>query len=518
MVGGNKTIFIFMKEYLKPYLLPKEYAGKNYICQRCNSEMIVGKDGPSGNRRTFGICKKCKTELGRIEKYGSLENFQKIYHKNLSEACKEKWKNEEYRNNISEKVKESWENEEHRESVSKSVKANWETMDSQEKQKRCQNISKGVSKSVCKTKAKIENFRQSLQEDGKEYLSVMEAASFLGISWDRLKLAKGLWPTPIKIGNYKFFEKGQIQKIYDYLKSLKGRSKEEKEVIEFVKSFYKGRIIENDRKILNGKELDIYLQDEKLAFEFDGLYWHSDRVHLKKGEIPDETQKKAAMNLQLNKTLLCEKQGIRLIHIFEDDWVFQKDKIKNLIKNSLGFAKSIYARKCIVREIDNETYKNFLLNYHLQNYSMADLRLGLFYENELVECIGIRTKGNHVKEPELVRLCTKAGFRVVGGFSKLLAHSGMNCMTSYIDRSVFDGKGYYAVGFTKVRENKPSYFYVKTYFREPRYHYMRKCIEKKFNEGVLEYWNPKETEELNMYKNGFSRVWDCGTIVVRWQK
>ena len=93
-----------MKEYLKPYLLPKEYAGKNYICQRCGSEMIVGKDGPSGNRRTFGICKKCKTELGRIEKYGSLENFQKIYHKNLSEACKEKWKNEEYRNNISEKV------------------------------------------------------------------------------------------------------------------------------------------------------------------------------------------------------------------------------------------------------------------------------------------------------------------------------------------------------------------------------------------------------------------------------
>ena len=94
----------------------------------------------------------------------------------------------------------------------------------------------------------------------------------------------------------------------------------------------------------------------------------------------------------------------------------------------------------------------------------------------------------------------------------------MNCMTSYIDRSTFDGKGYYAVGFTKLRENKPSYFYVKTYFREPRYHYMRKNIEKKFNEGILEYWNPKETEELNMYKNGYSRVWDCGTIVVKWQK
>ena len=506
-----------MKEYLKPYLLPKEYAGKNYICQRCGSEMIVGKDGPSGNRRTFGICKKCKTELGRIEKYGSLENFQKIYHKNLSEACKEKWKNEEYRNNISEKVKESWENEEHRESVSKSVKASWENLSEKEREKRSLNIKEGGKESVLKRKKDVETLKEELCKN-QPFYTLFEAMDHFNCCDSFIEnTSKKLGIEPLRELGCTFYSEEQMQKIMAE-KSFKGFSEEEKELLDFVKSIYKGEIIENDRKILEGKELDIYLPDEKLAFEFDGLYWHSDICNLKKGEIPSEEKKKIARERHLQKTLLCEKQGIRLIHIFEDDWIFQKDKIKNLIKNSLGFAKSIYARKCIVKEIDNETYKNFLLNYHLQNYSMADLRLGLFHENELVECIGVRTKGNHVKEPELVRLCTKAGLRVVGGFSKLLAHSGMNCMTSYIDRSTFDGKGYYAVGFTKVRENKPTYFYVKTYFREPRYHYMRKNIEKKFNEGILEYWNPKETEELNMYKNGFSRVWDCGTIVVRWQK
>lgn len=505
------------KEYLKPYLLPKEYAGKNYICQRCGSEMIVGNDGPSGNRRTFGICKKCKTELGRIEKYGSLENFQKIYHKNLSEACKEKWKNEEYRNYISEKVKESWENEEHRESVSKRVKASWENLSEEEREKRSLNIKEGGKESVLKRKKDVETLKKELCET-QPFYTLFEAMDHFNCCDSFIEnTSKKLGIKPLRELGCTFYSEEQMQKIMAE-KSFKGFSEEEKEVIEFVKSFYKGRVIENDRKVLEGKELDIYLPDEKLAFEFDGLYWHSDICNLKKGEIPSEEKKKIARERHLHKTLLCEEKEIRLIHIFEDDWTFQKDKIKNLIKNSLGFAKSIYARKCIVKEIDNETYKNFLLNYHLQNYSMADLRLGLFYENELVECIGIRTKGNHVKEPELVRLCTKAGLRIVGGFSKLLAHSGMNCMTSYIDRSTFDGKGYYAVGFTKVRENKPTYFYVKTYFREPRYHYMRKNIEKKFNEGILEYWNPKETEELNMYKNGFSRVWDCGTIVVRWQK
>jgi hypothetical protein len=60
-------------------------------------------------------------------------------------------------------------------------------------------------------------------------------------------------------------------------------------VVDFIKSIYNGKIITNNRKILKGKELDIYLPDEKLAIEFDGIYWHS---------LKDE-------NYHLNKTKLC---------------------------------------------------------------------------------------------------------------------------------------------------------------------------------------------------------------------
>ena len=61
-------------------------------------------------------------------------------------------------------------------------------------------------------------------------------------------------------------------------------------------------IIRNDRTVLDGNELDIYIPNKNIAFEFDGLYWHS--------EI-----KKTDKKYHLNKTDMCLSKGIQLIHI-----------------------------------------------------------------------------------------------------------------------------------------------------------------------------------------------------------
>ena len=94
-------------------------------------------------------------------------------------------------------------------------------------------------------------------------------------------------------------------------------SKKEKEVAEFVKSIYSGEILENDRKILEGKELDIYLPQLNLGIEFDGDYWHS---------------KEGAQERDERKNQLCEEKGIHLIRIKEEDWDTDKEKVKEEIK------------------------------------------------------------------------------------------------------------------------------------------------------------------------------------------
>jgi len=83
----------------------------------------------------------------------------------------------------------------------------------------------------------------------------------------------------------------------------------EKILYDWLKT-YNLNLKSNDRTILDGLELDIYLPEYKLGIEFNGLYWHSELFKNK--------------DYHLNKTLECKKRNIELLHIFEDDWMFKQ--------------------------------------------------------------------------------------------------------------------------------------------------------------------------------------------------
>ena len=69
-----------------------------------------------------------------------------------------------------------------------------------------------------------------------------------------------------------------------------GFSKVEREVSDFINDFTN---VELNTKI-NNLEFDILCKNEKLAFEFNGLFWHSDKFKNK--------------NYHLNKTIIAEKK------------------------------------------------------------------------------------------------------------------------------------------------------------------------------------------------------------------
>ena len=296
-------------------------------------------------------------------------------------------------------------------------------------------------------------------------------------------------------------------------------SRSEKELAAFVRTIYTGEIIENTKKVIPPKELDIWLPEKHIAIEYNGLAWHSDRPRDGKLLIPTGEGKSLAKWRHIEKTLLCEGQGIRLIHIFEDDWLHRRPIVESLIANALGKSRALPARKCSIAPLSSTEYSAFLVKNHLLGSSPADIRLGLFYKGTLVQAIGIKSGGNHSRAPELVRMAPVLGTRIQGGFSKLLAYVDSNYpeirqLVSYIDRSVFTGEGYFSCGFSVVGENAPAYFYVRHQERYPRYLFMRKKIAAMHAAGKLSYWNPDETEEMNMYKNHYFRIWNCGTIKV----
>lgn len=124
---------------------------------------------------------------------------------------------------------------------------------------------------------------------------------------------------------------------------MPSHSLKEKEMYTYIKSVYDGKIIEGDREQLNGKEIDVYLPDLKLGFEFDGSYWHGDvRFNKPDDIICFNTPAKDIWESDKNKDKLCESLGIKLIRIKEYDWDTDIINTKHLISEVIKDVKRKY--------------------------------------------------------------------------------------------------------------------------------------------------------------------------------
>lgn len=304
---------------------------------------------------------------------------------------------------------------------------------------------------------------------------------------------------------YKCKENGEIfshrtRCPYCYPK-LSGTSHPEQEIYQFVKSILpeETKVLNSIRTVIPPKELDIYIPFKDLAIEFNGLYWHSDNI------IPDH-------NYHLNKTIECEKQGIQLIHIFEDEWVHKQDIVKSIIKSKLGiFDRSIYARECEVKEVKHKECRDFLNSNHIQGSCNSSINLGLYYNGELVSIMTFgKSRYNKQYKYEMYRFCNLLSTKVIGGASKLLSYfikqNDTHSIITYCDRRFSNGHLYDILGMKKLYETQPNYFYViDESVRESRLKYQKHKLKK-----LLENYDPKLNEYENMTNNGYFRIYDCG--------
>lgn len=257
--------------------------------------------------------------------------------------------------------------------------------------------------------------------------------------------------------------------------------------------------IKNARNIISPYELDIFIPNKNVAIEFDGLYWHSD-------ECVDK-------DYHVNKTNLCFDKGIRLIHVFEDEWLYKKQIVKSRINAILGLTPyKIQARKCAVKEIDAKSANRFIEKYHIQGSCQSSIRLGLFYKNRLCAVMTFsKSRFNKKYDWELLRYCTLSNFNVTGGGGKLLSYFRKNytgSIISYADKRWSDGNLYRQLGFNELKDSAPAYWYVKNKNR-----YNRVLFQKHKLNCLLERFDENITECENMKLNGYRKIWDCGNKV-----
>jgi very-short-patch-repair endonuclease/predicted nucleic acid-binding Zn ribbon protein len=269
--------------------------------------------------------------------------------------------------------------------------------------------------------------------------------------------------------------------------------------------------IDSSRKILNGKEIDIFLPDYNVGIEVNGNYYHS--------EIGGGKSK----NYHIDKTEISDSLGIKLIQFYEDEILLKTDIVLSKIANIVKLNETIFARKCKIREVSKKESTQFLIENHLQGDCIDKIRYGLFFKGELVSIMtfgkkrkSLGNKQGGVLDFELIRFCNKKYKNVVGGFSKMLkffiANNNPNKIETFADCRWsglnYENVVYHKNGFTYVKKTPPNYWYIKTDKYLNRYHRFT------FRKDVLvkEGFDKNKTEWEIMRLKGYDRIWDCGSL------
>jgi len=154
-------------------------------------------------------------------------------------------------------------------------------------------------------------------------------------------------------------------------------SKAEQELYDFIVSL--GVVAHQSQRGLLSKrqEVDIYIPSQKLAIEYNGVYWHS-----------EATGKDSHYHYDKYKSALSK--GIELIQIWEDDWNARKQTIKRELArklNRMDEYQTLYSDSIVqpagsvsAHDIPSTRAQSFMLHHNIAGFVEAQQYLGLLDE------------------------------------------------------------------------------------------------------------------------------------------
>jgi hypothetical protein len=285
------------------------------------------------------------------------------------------------------------------------------------------------------------------------------------------------------------------------------RSRKQYEIYDWLSGVAQCRF--NDRQIIKPMEIDIVYGN--IGIEYDSLMYHSYGY----SSVSWLNNTKEEKNKHKSKTILCESAGVQLLHVFSNEWKHKQEIWKSVILNKLGVLPKIYARKCQIKDVSPSDAKKFLRENHLQGGVSQSIRLGLYYNDELVSLMTFgKSRYNKSVQYELIRFCSKLNYSVVGGASKLLRHFertyNPQSIISYANRRWSTGGLYHKLGFELTGSTPANYFYFKKEYDELQ---SRVKFQKHKLKNILEVFDENLSESENMYVNGYRKIYDSGNLV-----
>lgn len=275
----------------------------------------------------------------------------------------------------------------------------------------------------------------------------------------------------------RFVSRGQLE-VYDFVKMLTPT------------------VFLSDRTMISPLEIDV-LVPGRLAIEFDGLWWHSDRFK----PTGYATQKMKA----------CKDAGLHLFSIFEDEWVHKQEIIKSMIKHRLGCAsQSIGARKCKIVELSTQDRRKFMNDNHLDGDVNSTIAWGLEFDGKMVAALSLRRPFHKTNADfyEVARFCLAHDVNIQGALSRLSRHAlrwslsqGKVGLLTYVDERIGHANGYIKAGFKVKHETQPRFYWTDFCNRFDRF-----SVRANSKEGI--------TEAMAAQEKGVTKIWSCPNLVL----
>ncbi len=271
------------------------------------------------------------------------------------------------------------------------------------------------------------------------------------------------------------------------------------EIIQFIISVYKNHEIAFSLKVSNGVYVDVYFPDRHCAIIFNSM----EKVL---------TDKK----VKSNNPHQAEPK-IKIVHLWEDQWVFHEAKIRSKLKSLMGITERIHGRETNIISIDNSQLMHFLNVNHLNVPIKAKYKFGLLKDNELVAAMSFSKGRKIVRENvvfnsyEMLRFCNKLNLTVVGGFSKLLLYFMKiqipDDVMTYVDCDWSDGQSFLAKGFELLERIPSIEFWLNMKTGEREYPHL---VLKKHKKSMLDFESDNEKISF-LIKNGYVQIYNTGS-------
>lgn len=277
----------------------------------------------------------------------------------------------------------------------------------------------------------------------------------------------------------------------------------QQEIYEYIKS-----ILPSEEVQFNTEDVTVFVPGKSFAFQYNDLMENSSKVNSNR-------------QLNRNKALKFRAANIKFLAVFSDEWANKKDLVKAMIRHRLGVASGVRvgARRLTVKRIEkNKEFKGFFEKFHLDGHTNAKFALVLLHGDIIVAALTIRT--NHAGECEIGRFATDYNYVIPGAAGKLveeLKNHVKGKLISYSNNRLSEGGVYTKLGFTKIAENAPSYWYTDGSSRTWRF-FCKRCNDK---EILAKYPEVPHTETDQALGGIFSlkifgdrrplyKIYDCG--------